>query len=78
MQKGTITASVLALLSLAGCASQSQLDEQNKQIAALTVAVTQIQANQLESIALQKSQIALQAESKNLQTLQYQQQLQRK
>lgn len=33
----TLASSVLALLSLTGCASQSQIEEQNKQLTAINV-----------------------------------------
>lgn len=78
MKKSIIAVSALALLSLTGCASHSQLDQQNKQLVAIEATLVQIQAAQAESLALQKTQTSLQVESKNLQTMQYQQQLQRK
>lgn len=74
----TLAASALALLSLTGCASQSQIEEQNKQLSAINVALTQIQANQAESLNLQKMQTKLQVETHNVQNAQFQQQLQRK
>lgn len=78
MKKVTIAASILALLSLAGCASQAQIDEQNKQLAAINVALIKIQENQLKSLEFQTDQGALQIQSNNLQKQQYQQQLLRK
>jgi murein lipoprotein len=74
----TFAASALALLSLTGCASQSQIEEQNKQLAAINVTLTQIQAAQAESLTLQKMQTKLQVESHNLQSAQFQQQSLRK
>lgn len=74
----TLAASALALLSLTGCASQSQIEEQNKQLSAINVALTQIQANLAESLSLQKMQTKLQVETHNVQSAQFQQQLQRK
>lgn len=61
----TLGAAVLAILSLTGCASQAQIDEQNKQLAAINVSLTQIQAVQAESLELQKMQAKLQVESHN-------------
>lgn len=74
----TLASSVLALLSLTGCASQSQIEEQNKQLTAINVTLMQIQATQAESLTLQKMQTKLQVETHNLQNAQYQQQSQRK
>lgn len=56
----TLAATALALLSLSGCASQSQIDEQNKQLANLNLSLQQIQQNQLKSMEYQKAQIAYQ------------------
>lgn len=61
----TLGAAVLAILSLTGCASQSQIDEQNKQLAAINVSLAQIQAVQAESLDLQKMQAKIQVESHN-------------
>lgn len=44
-------------------AVQAQIDEQNKQLAAMNVTLTQIQAGQAESLALQKMQAKLQVET---------------
>jgi murein lipoprotein len=55
----TATASALALLSLGGCATQSQIDQQNAQLALANISLMRIQANQVQSIALHKSQVAL-------------------
>lgn len=74
----TFAASALALLSLTGCASQSQIEEQNKQLAAINVTLTQIQATQAESLNLQKMQTKLQVETHNMQNTQFQQQSLRK
>lgn len=56
----TLAATVLVLLSLAGCASQSQIDEQNQQLANLNISLQQIQQNQLKSMEYQKAQITYQ------------------
>lgn len=61
----TLSAAALAILSLTGCASQAQIDEQNKQLAAINVSLTQIQAVQAESLELQKMQAKIQVESHN-------------
>lgn len=74
----TFAASALALLSLTGCASQSQIEEQNKQLAAINVTLTQILATQAESLNLQKMQTKLQVENHNMQNTQFQQQSLRK
>nr|WP_228857572.1 hypothetical protein [Pseudomonas syringae] len=77
MKVQILALSVLTLLSLTGCASQSQIEEQNRQLASINVALTQIQANQAESLSLQKMQTKLQFETHNVQNAQFQQQLQR-
>ncbi len=61
----TLGAAALAILSLTGCASQAQIDEQNKQLAAINVSLAQIQAVQAESLDLQKMQAKIQVESHN-------------
>ncbi|MCS3472637.1 murein lipoprotein [Pseudomonas sp. JUb42] len=61
----TLCAAALVILSLTGCASQAQIDEQNKQLAAINVSLTQIQAVQAESLELQKMQAKIQVESHN-------------
>ena len=78
----TLGAAALAILSLTGCASQAQIDEQNKQLEAINVTLTQMQAVQAESLALQKMQAKIQVESHNQQVksnaLQVEQQVKRK
>lgn len=74
----TLAASALALLSLTGCASQAQIDEQNKQLAAINVSLTQIRAAQAESLAQQKVQTSVLVETHNLQAAEAAQQLKRK
>jgi murein lipoprotein len=78
----TLCAAALAVLSLTGCASQAQIDEQNKQLAAINASLTQIQLVQAESLALQKMQTKIQVESHNQQVqsnaLQVEQQAKRK
>ena len=61
----TLGAAALVILSLTGCASQAQIDEQNKQLAAINVSLTQIQAVQAESLELQKMQAKIKVESHN-------------
>jgi murein lipoprotein len=61
----TLGAAALVILSLTGCASQAQIDEQNKQLVAINVSLTQIQAVQAESLELQKMQAKIQVESHN-------------
>ncbi|NWC89983.1 hypothetical protein [Pseudomonas reactans] len=61
----TLGAAALAILSLTGCASQTQIDEQNKQLAAISASLAQIQAVQAESLDLQKMQAKIQVESHN-------------
>lgn len=78
MKKYTLAVSVLALLSLTGCASQAQIEEQNKQLAAINVALTKIQENQLKGLEFQTYQGALQIQSNNVQKQAYQMQLQDK
>ncbi|NWD59257.1 hypothetical protein HX878_31605 [Pseudomonas veronii] len=64
-----------ALLNLSGCVTSAQIDEQNKQLAAINVALANIQENQLKSLEFQTDQGALQIQSNNLQKQQYQQQI---
>ncbi|PWD01966.1 MULTISPECIES: hypothetical protein [Pseudomonas] len=45
----TLGATVLAILSLTGCVTQAQIDEQNKQRSAINVSPSQIQATKSES-----------------------------
>lgn len=74
----TLAASALALLSLTGCASQAQIEAQNKQLVSINNTLIQIQAAQAESLALQKIQTSVQVDTHNLQAAQSQRQLQRK
>lgn len=76
MLKARITLAVAAMtaLSLTGCATQAQLDEQNKQLAAIDASLaqihatlTQIHATQFEALALQKVQTKIGMETHNLQ-----------
>ncbi len=71
-----LVVSAFALLSLGGCASQDQIDQQTEQLTAINASLAQIQANQVEAVTLQKQQAALQIQSNDLQKTQYQQQLQ--
>lgn len=54
MKKSIVAVSVVAMMSIAGCASQSQIEEQNRQLAAINITLKQIQTNQMELISLQK------------------------
>lgn len=62
-----LVVSAFALLSLGGCASQDQIDQQTEQLTAINASLAQIQANQVEAVTLQKQQMALQIQSNNLQ-----------
>nr|WP_235654513.1 hypothetical protein [Pseudomonas amygdali] len=50
-----LTLSAVFMLSLTGCATQSQLDRQSNQLEVISASLKQIQANQQQSIALQLS-----------------------
>lgn len=50
----SFAASAVFLLSLGGCASPSQIEQQNRQLAAINLSLLQIQANQAQAINLQK------------------------
>lgn len=63
----------LSAVSLGGCASQSQLDEQTKQLAEINTSLIRIQANQAALLEVQKAQLANQVESRNAQLMQLQQ-----
>ncbi|RMO98751.1 hypothetical protein ALQ33_01002 [Pseudomonas syringae pv. philadelphi] len=67
-----LTLSVVFMLSLTGCANQSQVDEQTHMLEVISATLKQMQANQQVAIALQQSQTALQAQSNNEQALQRQ------
>ncbi|WP_024668969.1 hypothetical protein [Pseudomonas tremae] len=67
-----LTLSAVFMLSLTGCATQSQLDRQSNQLEVISASLKQIQANQQQSIALQKLQADLQQQSNNEQALQRQ------
>lgn len=54
---------------LTGCATSAQLQQQNDQLLLINTNLLQIQANQLQALALQKTQVSLQIESNNLQAL---------
>ncbi len=60
-----LAASTMALLSLTGCASQAQIDEQNKQLASMNNSLVQIQENQLKSMEYQKAQLTYQQQQVN-------------
>ncbi|GKS07404.1 hypothetical protein PSTH1771_20330 [Pseudomonas syringae pv. theae] len=67
-----LTLSAVFMLSLTGCATQSQVDEQTHLLEVISASLKQIQANQQQSIELQHQQAALQAQSNNEQALQRQ------
>ncbi|KWT15527.1 hypothetical protein [Pseudomonas savastanoi] len=68
----TLTLSAVFMLSLTGCATQSQVDRQTNQLEVISASLKQIQANQQQSIDLQKLQADLQQQSNNEQALQRQ------
>ncbi|AXH60437.1 hypothetical protein ACDH60_28460 [Pseudomonas ficuserectae] len=67
-----LTLSAVFMLSLTGCATQSQVDEQTHLLEVISASLKQIQANQQQSIELQKLQADLQQQSNNEQALQRQ------
>ncbi|SOQ15939.1 hypothetical protein [Pseudomonas syringae group genomosp. 3] len=67
-----LTLSAVFMLSLTGCATQSQLDRQANQLEVISASLKQIQANQQVSIALQHQQAALQAQSNEAQAIERQ------
>lgn len=66
-----LTLSAVFMLSLSGCATQSQVDQQTRQLIEVNNTLKQIQVAQQVSIALQQSQVGLQVQS-NTQALQRQ------
>ncbi|KPW77407.1 hypothetical protein ALQ64_03768 [Pseudomonas cannabina] len=68
----TLTLSAVFMLSLTGCATQSQVDRQTNQLEVISASLKQIQANQQQSIALQHQQAALQAQSNEAQAIERQ------
>ncbi|PBP65863.1 hypothetical protein CCL21_21515 [Pseudomonas syringae] len=67
-----LTLSAVFMLSLTGCATQSQVDEQTHLLEVINASLKQIQANQQQSIALQHQQAALQAQSNEAQAIERQ------
>ncbi|MCQ2992446.1 hypothetical protein NLO72_24975 [Pseudomonas tremae] len=67
-----LTLSAVFMLSLTGCATQSQVDEQTHMLEVISATLKQMQANQQVAIALQQSQTALQAQSNEAQTIERQ------
>ncbi|MFA0940683.1 hypothetical protein ACDH53_25225 [Pseudomonas tremae] len=67
-----LTLSAVFMLSLTGCATQSQLDRQANQLEVISASLKQIQANQQVSIALQHQQAELQAQSNEAQAIERQ------
>ena len=66
------TLSALLMMSLTGCATQAQIEQQNRQLETISVSLKQIQANQQPGLELQRTQAALQAQGNALQTMQRQ------
>jgi murein lipoprotein len=66
-----LTLSAVFMLSLSGCATQSQVDQQTRQLIEVNNTLKQIQAAQQVSIALQQNQVSLQVQG-NAQALQRQ------
>lgn len=62
--------SAVFMLSLSGCATQSQVDQQTKQMIQMNATLKQLQTAQQVSIALQQTQVSLQQQSNNEQMLQ--------
>lgn len=56
----TLAASTLVLVTLSGCASQAQVNEQNRQLAAIHDTVQQILVQQIEANNLQKQALTQQ------------------
>ncbi|MGN9404532.1 hypothetical protein B1F69_18325 [Pseudomonas syringae] len=67
-----LTLSAVFMLSLTGCATQSQVDEQTHMLEVISATLKQMQANQQVAIALQQSQTALQAKSNEAQAIERQ------
>ncbi|RMP58370.1 hypothetical protein ALQ20_200191 [Pseudomonas syringae pv. atrofaciens] len=67
-----LTLSAVFMLSLTGCATQSQVDEQTHLLEVISASLKQMQATQQQSFELQKLQADLQQQSNNEQTLQRQ------
>ncbi|MDG6381273.1 hypothetical protein QCD83_20655 [Pseudomonas savastanoi pv. phaseolicola] len=67
-----LTLSAVFMLSLTGCATQPQVDEQTHMLEVISASLKQIQANQQVSIALQHQQAALQAQSNEAQAIERQ------
>jgi murein lipoprotein len=59
-------ACTLALLSLTGCVSQAQMDEQNKQLSELNMNLKVLQAQQASTLAMQQVQTKMLMETYNL------------
>lgn len=57
-----LTLSALFMLSLSGCATQSQADQQTRQLMEISTTLKMMQASQQVSIALQQRQVAHQAQ----------------
>lgn len=64
------TLSAVFMLSLSGCATQSQADQQTRQLIEINNTLKQMQASQQVSMALQQTQVSLQQQSNNEQMLQ--------
>ncbi|NJP03491.1 hypothetical protein HBH25_21885 [Pseudomonas sp. hsmgli-8] len=66
-----LTLSAVFMLSLSGCATQSQVDQQTRQLIEVNNTLKQIQVAQQVAIALQQNQVTLQVQG-NAQALQRQ------
>jgi murein lipoprotein len=62
----TVVASALALMSLTGCATHSQIEEQNKQLTEINLSLKVIQAQQASSLAMQQVQTKMLMDTYNL------------
>nr|WP_238986164.1 hypothetical protein [Pseudomonas syringae] len=67
-----LTLSAVFMLSLTGCATQSQVDRQTRMLEVISASLKQIQANQQQSIELQKLQADLQQQSNEAQAIERQ------
>lgn len=62
----TFVASALALMSLTGCATHSQIEEQNKQLTEINLSLKVIQAQQASALGMQQVQTKMLMETYNL------------
>jgi murein lipoprotein len=59
-------ASALALMSLTGCATHSQIEEQNKQLTEINLSLKVLQAQQASTLAMQQVQTKMLMDTYNL------------